>query len=45
VISLRGLENGEYIYNVAHLDLSDGNTPAFEVRITDFESWKVTRLQ
>jgi hypothetical protein len=46
VISLRGVENGEYIYNVAHLDLSDGNSPAFEVRISaDFESWKVTRVQ
>jgi hypothetical protein len=46
VISLQGVENGEYIYNVAHLDISDGNAPAFEVRISaDFESWKVARIQ
>jgi hypothetical protein len=46
LISLRGVEKGEYIYNVTHLDLSDGDAPAFEVRISaDFESWKVTRVQ
>jgi hypothetical protein len=35
-------DDGEYIYIVAHLDVSNGDAPAFRVRITkDFDAWYV----
>ncbi len=46
VVGLRGVEKGEYIYNVVHLDLSEGDAPGYEVRISaDFEPWKVIGVQ
>ena len=47
VISLQKVEpDGAYIYGVTHLDVSEGDAPAFLVRISkDFDAWKVTRLQ
>jgi len=34
VIGLNGVTDGAYAYNVVHLDLSDGNAPAYRVHIT-----------
>ena len=46
VVSLHGVEAGEYVYNVTRLDLSRGNAPAWCVRIgEDFDSWMVTPVQ
>jgi hypothetical protein len=47
VVSLQKIEtDGTYVYGVTHLDLSDGNAPAFHVRISkDFDDWEVVSLQ
>lgn len=46
VIALQGIENGEYTYNVAKLDLSEGNAPVWRVTIVrDFDNWRVERVQ
>ena len=46
VVGLSQVEEGEYVYNVCHLDISEGDAPAFQVRINkDFTAWKVTRVQ
>jgi hypothetical protein len=46
VVGLRGVEAGEYVYNVTHLDMSQGNVPAFIVRIAkNFDTWSVKRIQ
>jgi hypothetical protein len=46
VVGLQGVEEGEYVYNVTTLDLSDGNTPALRVRVgKDFDTWTVERIQ
>ena len=46
VVSLRGVEDGEYVYNVTCLDISEGDAPAFLVRINKtFDGWVVTRVQ
>jgi hypothetical protein len=47
VISLQKVEaDGAYTYGVTHLDVSEGDAPAFLVRISkDFDAWEVTRLQ
>jgi hypothetical protein len=45
-MGLQGLENGEYVYGVANLHRSNGNAPAWRVRITnDFSSRVVERIQ
>jgi hypothetical protein len=39
------IENGEYVYGVTNLDLSEGDVPVFEVRIgKEFDDWTVTQL-
>lgn len=46
VVSFQGLNRSEYVYNLAHLDLSEGNAPAVRVRIgQNFDIWEVTRIQ
>jgi hypothetical protein len=46
VVSLQGVETGEYVYAVTHLDVSEGDAPTFRVRIRkDFDAWEVTRSQ
>lgn len=46
VVGLHGVEDGEYVYNVACLDISEGDAPAFLIRINKaFDGWNVTRVQ
>jgi hypothetical protein len=46
VVALKGVEEGEYVYNVTHLDVSEGDAPALLVRIRkEFNAWDVTRIQ
>lgn len=46
VVGLCQLDLGEYVYAVTQLDLSDGNTPAWLVRIgRNFDKWGVERIQ
>jgi hypothetical protein len=46
VVGLQGVEDGEYVYAVTQLDVSNGDAPTWTVRIDkNFASWKVQRLQ
>lgn len=46
VVGLQSFENGEYVYGVTNLDLTEGNAPALLVRVSrDFGCWQVTRIQ
>lgn len=46
VISLEGVTDGAYAYNVTHLDISEGDAPAYRVHITkDFDTWNVEVVQ
>lgn len=46
VVGLKGVEEGEYVYSVAHLDVSGGDAPTLLVRINkEFDAWNVTRIQ
>jgi hypothetical protein len=46
VVALKGVEEGEYVYSVTHLDVSEGNAPVLLVRIAkEFNAWGVTRIQ
>lgn len=46
VVALQGIDDGEYIYAVTQLDTTAGNAPIWQIRIaTDFDSWKVARIQ
>jgi hypothetical protein len=46
VVNLQCVKDGEYVYNVVHLDLSDGDCPVTRVRIAkDFENWTLTWVQ
>ena len=46
VVALQGVEAGEYVYAVTHLDVSEGNAPTLRVRIRkDFDAWEVTPVQ
>jgi hypothetical protein len=46
VVGLQGIADGEYIYNVTCLDITEGNAPAALVRIgKDFDTWTVKRVQ
>ena len=46
VAGLQGVEAGEYVYGVTHLDVSGGNAPTFLVRIgKDFDAWEVKPTQ
>ena len=46
VIGSEPMEAGEYLYNVVHLDVRDGDALVARVRIAkDFASWRVTRVQ
>lgn len=46
VTGLNAVEQGEYIYSVTCLDLSEGNSPAYLIRITnDFDGWIIQRVQ
>jgi hypothetical protein len=42
VVALKGVEGGEYVYSVTHLDISRGNAPTLLVRINkEFDAWQV----
>jgi hypothetical protein len=46
VVGLRGVEDGEYVYGVTNLDLTDGKVPVLLVRVSrDFGAWQVARIQ
>jgi hypothetical protein len=46
VVSLQGVEDDEYVYNVTHLDVSEGDAPSMLVRIRkDFNAWEVKPIQ
>lgn len=46
VVSLQSETDGAYSYNVAHLDISAGNAPAYRVHIAkDFDDWQVEGVQ
>jgi hypothetical protein len=43
-VGLQFVDGGEYVYAVTNLDLSDGDAPAFLVRISKgFDAWKIGR--
>jgi hypothetical protein len=45
-VGLQFVDAGEYVYTVTNLDLSDGDAPAFLVRISkEFDAWDVSRAQ
>jgi hypothetical protein len=46
VVGLEMVDSREYVYNVVHLDISEGDAPVIRVRIAeDFASWIATRVQ
>jgi hypothetical protein len=46
VVGLRRVEDGEYVYGVTNLDLTESNVPVLLVRVSrDFSGWEVTRIQ
>jgi hypothetical protein len=46
VVALQCVKDGEYVYGVAHLDVSEGDAPMLLVRIAkEFNAWRVTRIQ
>lgn len=46
VVALQGVDGGEYIYAVTNLDVSEGNAPAYIIRINaDFTEWTVEQVQ
>ncbi|MCP3385958.1 hypothetical protein NLM31_36780 [Bradyrhizobium sp. CCGUVB4N] len=46
VVGLQGVEDGEYVYGVTNLDLTEGKVPTLLVRVSrDFSSWQVTQIQ
>jgi hypothetical protein len=46
VVVLQGVEAGEYVYGVTHLDVSEGDAPTVLVRIRkDFDAWDARRTQ
>jgi hypothetical protein len=45
VVGLHRVEEGQYVYGVTLLDASEGDAPAWLVRIgKDFDTWEVSRL-
>ncbi len=45
-VGLQFVDAGEYVYAVTNLDLSDGDAPAFLVRVSkEFDAWEVSRAQ
>jgi hypothetical protein len=46
VISLQSVENGDYVYGVTLLDISQDPAPVYLIRIgSKFDGWAVTELQ
>jgi hypothetical protein len=46
VVALQGVEAGEYVYAVTHLDVSEGDAPTVLVRIRkDFSAWEARLTQ
>lgn len=46
VIGFSTVEDRSYVYNLTHLDVSDGDAPAFLLKIApDFDAWKVEQIQ
>lgn len=46
VVALHHVEDGEYTYSVAQLELREGHAPTWLVRIAkDFNTWEVKRTQ
>jgi hypothetical protein len=46
VVALQVVDAGEYVYAVTNLDVSDGDAPAFLVRISkEFDAWEISRAQ
>jgi hypothetical protein len=45
-VCLLGVEGAEYVYGITHLDLNNGDAPAFKLRISaDFTAWKIDQIQ
>lgn len=46
VVGLQKIDDGNYVYGVTNLDVSNGDAPTFLVLINkDFDGWEVTDLQ
>lgn len=46
VVGLQGVEDGEYVYGVTNLDLTEGKVPVLLVRVSrDFGAWEAARIQ
>src|SRR5260370_30328259 len=46
VVGLQKIDDGNYVYGVTNLDVSNGDAPTFLVLINkDFDRWEVTDLQ
>lgn len=46
VVGLQRVEEGAYVYGATQLDVSEGDAPAWTVRVnSDFTGWDVTRIQ
>lgn len=46
VVGFSTVEDGSYVYNLTLLDVSDGDAPAFLLKIApDFDVWKVEQIQ
>jgi hypothetical protein len=45
IVGLQKVEEGEYVYHVVHLDISDDDAPIMRVRVArNFTSWTATRV-
>jgi len=46
VVGFERVDEGDYVYQIAHLDVSGGDAPVMHVRVAkDFTSWTVTWVQ
>ena len=46
VVGFERVDEGDHLYQVAHLDVSDGDAPVMRVRVAkEFASWTVTWVQ
>jgi hypothetical protein len=46
VVGLHGVDDGQYVYNVTCLDISEGDAAALIVHVgRDFNTWTVKRVQ
>ena len=46
IVGLQKVESSEYVYGVSLLDVTNGNAPVCEIRITEkFDAWQVSWVQ